>query len=305
MLRYVLAAQALKAFSCTQGTRNLYRKLGNDVFARKRVVNGLPETYVQRAHDHLKFLQSHGVIADGMRGLELGPGWVHWDSTFLRLFHDMHISLFDVWDNRQFDAFHRYITDFKAHVGTSVDVGAAGNEKARELIDKLAKAGSFEDVYELLGFDYNIDANGSLGGFADDTFDLIYSSDVLEHVDETILEDYIKSVARILKPGGCTYHQIVIADHLCIYDRSVNEKNYLRYSDKQWRRWFNNDVQYINRVQNSEWLRMFDDAGLEQVAHEITVRESIENLNIDPQFAGLSKDDLESTVVRVLYRKPL
>jgi len=50
---------------------------------------------------------------------------------------------------------------------------------------------------------------------------------------------------------------------------------------------------------------MFDAAGLEQVAHAIFVRESVENLSINKQFANLSKDDLESTVVRVLYRKPL
>ena len=38
------------------------------------------------------------------------------------------------------------------------------------------------------------------------------------------------------------------------YDTSVSAKNYLRYSDAVWKRWFENRVQYFNRVQRREWL---------------------------------------------------
>jgi predicted SAM-dependent methyltransferase len=52
--------------------------------------------------------------------------------------------------------------------------------------------------------------------FADDTFDEIYASHVLEHFDYVnALEKVIKEWKRILKPGGCAYISVPDMDTLC------------------------------------------------------------------------------------------
>ncbi len=45
-----------------------------------------------------------------------------------------------------------------------------------------------------------------------------------------------------------------------------------RYAEKVWKRYFENDVQYFNRVQRPEWLEMFQQAGFEMVEEELVCR---------------------------------
>jgi len=44
--------------------------------------------------------------------------------------------------------------------------------------------------------------------FPDESFDLIFSQQVIEHVSTDMLEDYCAEEARVLCPGGLAYHQI-------------------------------------------------------------------------------------------------
>ena len=71
-------------------------------------------------------------------------------------------------------------------------------------------------------------------------------------------------MASLLVRGGLGIHYINIADHL-YYDPSASPKHYLTYSESQWRFWRENDVQYINRIQRSDWMRMFTEAGFSLV----------------------------------------
>ena len=104
MLKYQLAAIALKAFSLNSATRKAYRWIGNRVGGKARS-QWIKPSYLQRAHENLRFIEQRGAIADGMQLVELGTGWVHWESLFTRMFYDVKITLFDVWDNRQFGGF--------------------------------------------------------------------------------------------------------------------------------------------------------------------------------------------------------
>jgi hypothetical protein len=90
MLRYVAAAAALK-FASLPPASPLYRKVGNQVGARRQVRSRLDpaEGYVVRARRVLDLCNEHGLIRDGASILEIGTGWVHWEATVLRLFYDV------------------------------------------------------------------------------------------------------------------------------------------------------------------------------------------------------------------------
>jgi hypothetical protein len=67
---------------------------------------------------------------------------------------------------------------------------------------------------------------------------------------------------------------------------------------------FENKVQYFNRIQASEWARLFREAGLQLLEETVQWRVDISNLKIARQFRGFSQQDLESCGLDLLYKKP-
>lgn len=171
------------------------------------------------------------------------------------------------------------------------------------MLGAIAASTSYEEIYRVLGFKYVVDPAGSLETFPDDSFDLAYSLSVLEHVRSDDLPAFTRSLYRLLKPGGFSVHLIDLGDHLAYYDTGVSYKNYLRYSDRQWKALFQNDVQYFNRVQRPEWMNMFRRAGFSLV-EEIAEPLDITGLRIDPAYAHLSREDQSCMTLKIVHRKP-
>ena len=73
MYKYTMVAGAARLFSLTSHTRRSYRVLGNVYEGRKRVREGLPERYVERANVLLALCDKHASLRPGARALELGP----------------------------------------------------------------------------------------------------------------------------------------------------------------------------------------------------------------------------------------
>jgi len=125
----------------------------------------------------------------------------------------------------------------------------------------------------------------------------------LEHISAKILPSYIQDFHRLLKPGAYSIHQIDLADHFFYYDRKVPSKNYLRYSDKVWKRYFENDLQYFNRLQRPGWHALFEQAGLELIEEE-PIYTALVPPSIDAHYAQLDPNDLKCWTLRVVHRRP-
>jgi SAM-dependent methyltransferase len=303
MVKYVAVNLALKCFSSAGATRRLYRALGNRFGGRRRTEGAIPAYYPDRVKRMLRLAKQYGVIRDGDRVLELGTGWMHWEALTLRLFFDITAVLYDVWDNRQLRALKNYLRQFQSMLNADLGLSAAEVQRAQGLIDEILKVESFEQLYALLGFQYVVESSGSLASFADDSFNLVVSGAVLEHVNRDALPTLARETYRILKPGGWAVHSIDTSDHLSHYDSSVSKKKYVSFSETTWRLLCNNEVQYINRVQRGEWLDLFKTGGFELVEEEL--REvDISHLKIASRFANMDRRDLATTVVRLTLRKP-
>lgn len=259
--------------------------------------------YVQRARELLELCEKHRVIQPGDRLLEVGTGWVHRESTILRLFYDVEVTLFDVWDNRQLAAYKHYFQQFEQVMDQELQLSNDQGERAHRLLQKIAAAQSFEEIYAALNFKYVINPAGTLEQLPEGAFSLVFSCSVLEHVGAQILPACVQSYARLLKPGGHSIHLIDLQDHLSYYDRRAPLKNYLRYSDIAWRRYFENEVQYFNRVQRSEWLELYQQAGL-VLEEEIPVFGDLSTLLIDEKYRHFDPQDLACLTLWVVHRKP-
>ena len=295
MVKYVLAALALKAFSLNDATKKAYRSIGNVVGQRARQNTDI-DVYVERGDLFVALCKKYGAVPAQAQAFELGTGWMHWYSLYLRLYFDLHITMLDVWDNRQLAALQTLFGKLKARVpaGFKGDVGR---------LDTIIAAPSFEALYEALGLCYVIEPDGSPRQFADGAFDLIFSFHCLEHVPIGNVEDLLADFHRTLKPGGYMIHQIGIDDHLQHYDPAESPKNYLRFSDRAWKLLFENDVQYFNRLQACDWIDRIGSAGfvfLERIAETADVG----GLPIAPGFRHYRQEDLACTILTLVHQKP-
>ena len=299
--RHRATAAALKLGSLSP---RLYRWLGNTLGQRRRARAGMPHAHGDRALEFLGWCRKHRLVRDGDRLLELGTGWVHFDSILLRMFHDVRITLFDVWDNRQLDALRRYTADLERRLLRDAPLAAAGRDRVRGTAAIVARAGSFEELYGELGFDYVIDPRGVLDRLPGDAFDFVYSNNVLEHVQRETVPLLVDGVSRVLKPGGSSWHNIDLSDHLVSFGRirDLSPKHYLRYTETTWRRWYENTVQYINRLQLPEWLEIFERAGLETVDREVQAC-PIDALPVAERYRPFDAMDLACTRLIVAHRK--
>jgi len=304
MVKYFMVATALRLFSLSSRTQRAYRFFGNTLGQRKRIQWGLPNHYIDTAKHFLKLCNKYNIIQVDDRILEVGTGWVHWLATILRLFYNAKITLFDIWDNRQFTAYKRYCEQLHRVIHKEFRMGSALREAVNRLLNRILATNTFDELYRILGFQYVVDPSGTLKQFGNDSFVVIVSSNVLEHIERDILPEFIQDTYRVLKPGGYSIHQIDMSDHLNGYDRSVSRKNYYRYSEEVWMRWFENKVQYFNRIQRPEWRDLFSKAGFELVAEDSEFGD-IGDINIDRCYVYLSKQDRECMLLRAIYRKPL
>jgi SAM-dependent methyltransferase len=304
MIRYVLAAAALKVFSCSSPTRKLYRALGNTLGTRQRSVHRMPSYYPQRVTQTLRLAKEYGLLKDNYRILELGTGWLHWEAITSRLFFNITGVVCDVWDNRQMAGLKNYLSQLDALLAEHMaDHDRVTN--ARDLLAKILKVDTYDELYQLLGFEYVIDPEGVLSPFADESFDLVISRGVMEHIRSKDADEFVRGVARVVKPGGYSVHSINLLDHLYQYDQAVSPKQYLQYSDRVWRTFFENDVQYINKLQRSDWLALFKAAGLDLVEARVD-NADLTGLQVTKAYRDrYDAEDLRCGGLELVHRKPV
>jgi SAM-dependent methyltransferase len=295
MVRYYLAAMALKALSISPSSRRLYRRMGN-TYGAKRRANADISAYRSRGQLLVDLWEKYATVRPDDRLLEVGTGWMHWFALFMRLHYDVHIKMVDVWDNRQFMALQSGFGRLEDEWPDAKPPLVAAN------LRRLRSASTFEELYDRFDLEYVVDPRGDLSRFPDRSFNGVFSFHVLEHLDRNGIPRFLENMARVLAPGEISIHQIGIDDHLAHYDTSASAKQYLAYSDATWRRRFENRLQYINRVQLSEWLALFERYGF-RFREKIIESTTIDGLEIDPRWAGYSLEDKTCTIATIVHER--
>jgi hypothetical protein len=232
--------------------------------------------------------------------LEIGTGWVHWEATVAALFYDVDAVVVDVCDNRQLAAWRAYVRDLVAHLD-ALTPDATRADRARRRIERLRDARTWSEVYALLRLTYDPHPSGTLGRLHGREFDLVVSSNVLQHVRREVLDELPGDIAALLAPGGHALHRVDLADQLAHFDPRAPRKNYLRFSARAWR-WIDSPLQHVNRLQLSEWLELFEGAGLERVEVSVATTD-LGGLRPHREFARFPRAELECLDARLLHRR--
>jgi hypothetical protein len=99
-------------------------------------------------------------------------------------------------------------------------------------------------------------------------------------------------------------HAVNCGDHYAHFDRSINQLNYLRFSEREWRRW-NNSIQYQNRLRPSDFARLIVQTGLELVVeHPVPHYDWLSEVPVHPEFQRYSGHDLACSSYDFVARKP-
>jgi SAM-dependent methyltransferase len=133
--------------------------------------------------------------------------------------------------------------------------------------------------------------------FDDETFDVIFSNAVLEHVKHP--ETAIKEMARTLKPEGIMCHSIDFRDH----HPDGSGFRHLYMSKASWQNAF--PQVFINLYRFSDLNEIFLSNGLEYLdfqKHVISKDINIEDVNDDYRVYG--KDELSIASICVVIKKP-
>lgn len=158
----------------------------------------------------------------------------------------------------------------------SRDILELGPGKTTEIVQKAKEQGAksiaildierylTNDVTDRLGINYKI-YNGQKMPFDSESFDLIWSNDVFEHVrfpEITVAETF-----RLLRPGGTVVHIIDLQDH---FSYGKNEPflalNCLKYPKWLWELMTWNRSNFVNRLRASEWVRLHETVGFNIIA---------------------------------------
>lgn len=129
--------------------------------------------------------------------------------------------------------------------------------------------------------------DGSVLPFSDDSFDLVISYTVYEHIrfpKTTVSDTY-----RVLKKGGELVHCIDLGDH---FSYGVNEDllfNCLQYSEAVWNAMTWNRSSYVNRLRKSDWIKLHEGAGFKIKSVDTIDSEHIRSLYKEGKLAYLDK----------------
>jgi ubiquinone/menaquinone biosynthesis C-methylase UbiE len=156
------------------------------------------------------------------------------------------------------------------------------------------------DEAERLGVDYKI-YDGKKLPFADESFDLIWSTTVYEHV--RFPEEMVKETWRLLKKGGMVVHIIDLMDHFA-HGRNRPDLvfNCLKYPKWVWEGITWNRSNFVNRLRASEWVDLHESAGFDIVSKDCETSSYIqENYRSDPQLSYLTRFSEADAISTWLY----
>ena len=256
------------------------------------------------------FLEKALALTAGVSGprvVEIGTGWI--PAVPLTLLatglpvetHDVLRHVDDGLYQRTRGVLHQRVTR----------IANAATQQPSEILRRLDEIREIEDfatACQVLGGRYSAPTDTTALPYPDGDVDLVLSNLVLQCIPRDVLAGVLAETFRILAPGGYAVHRIWMADEYAGRDPQRNRLHYLTYSEQTWTRWFCHRLKHLNRLRAPQFLELFNAVGFEVTHSERTVDEPsiphLQQLSLDKQFQEMSWEDLATTSLEIVLRKP-
>ena len=224
---------------------------------------------------HVEFIKE----TNGWMGLELGPGDGILSALLAPAKGSSGLVLVDAGNFAHMDVkkYHKQIISFI-------------NDNKDKILPDYLKTTSINEMLNMAGAAYHSEGLISLRRLKSESFDLIYSQAVLEHIRLSEFKETMLECRRLLKPNGIMSHVVDYKDHL------GGGLNNLRFPSSLWEKnWFAyKSGFYTNRLRMSEMISICEDIGLKVAKFYVRNWESlpINQNNLTKEFKTIPKKDL-------------
>jgi len=183
---------------------------------------------------------------NGWTGLELGPGDGLLSAFLAPALGSQGLTMVDSGDYAHKDV-GRYHYQIQKFLESFPDLKLPDITMNHEINMMLSSVGG----------SYHSKGLSSLSGLKENSYDLIFSQAVLEHVRQNEFKDLMIECYRLLAPSGTMSHIVDFKDHL------GGGLNNMRFSSYFWEKdWFASDSGfYTNRIRLQEIISICEDIG--------------------------------------------
>lgn len=135
---------------------------------------------------------------------------------------------------------------------------------------------------------------------------LVTSTNTMEHIPPDDILAILTECQRVVSDDGVIACRIDYQDHYSYFDSRISAYNFLRYSDRTWRKYSPN-LQFQNRLRHSDYLQLFKRAGW-VIVEENPERGSAADLEVvgaislDERFSRYSPEDLATRSALIVAR---
>jgi len=213
-------------------------------------------------------------------GLELGPGDGLLSAFLSPAVGSNGLTLVDSGDfaHKDLGLYKKQIAQFRFLANSSLSIA------------DFLKSSNIEEALQSVGSCYHTNGLDSLRSLSSNSFDLIYSQAVFEHIRAGEFKETMNECYRLLKHNGVMSHVVDYKDHL------GGGLNNMRFSSELWEKeWFSqNSGFYTNRIRLSEMVSICEKIGF---VVEIRDKRCLSSLPIKrnklaEEFTNISDDDL-------------
>ncbi|MFO7956946.1 MAG: class I SAM-dependent methyltransferase [Candidatus Brocadiia bacterium] len=235
---------------------NLQRLLGRHRLDGPEMFGRALELF--RLHRHC----GHDVF--GKDVLEIGTGWFPFTPVMAQLLGARSVVTVDVhpWLRlgnmvRTIEELEPMLDDMARRVGAEAGMV---HERHGRLLSAARETAALQDVLEAARIDYRCPCDLTKAPLPPESFDVVFSSNVLEHIPPDDLRRIHRQVGRLLRDGGLAIHRFNPGDHFV--ELTGSTVNFLRFSERAWRWLGGSGLSYHNRLRSCEHAGLLSEAGL-------------------------------------------
>ena len=267
---------------------------------------------LSRAFELVELTREAGGDLLGAECLEIGTGWRPMVPFVLALGGVRHVRTIDVnpwltteyaWEGWQ--ALEPHLSAIATTCGSSLK---EVEERYRRIGTEPKRLG---DLLDPLGIEYIYPGDARAVDAASGSFDLVVSSNVLEHIPYEVQQEIHQESFRLLKPGGLAVHRFNPQDHYSTVDSSITHANFLRFSEQEWKWYGGSGLAYHNRLRAPQYRDLFESAGFDlAICRERLDARTLEALKegrlpVHADLNGFSHEELAVDYMWVVGRRPL
>jgi hypothetical protein len=253
------------------------------------------------------YMRELGTGLAGLSYVEIGTGWVPTLPLCYALAGARSVATFDLTRHLNARLTLRTVALLEPLLPTISEACGQSLSDVEATLAALRASNTAGDLLRRARIDYRAPANAARTGINDESVDVVFSNNVLEHVAGRNIVDIMNESRRILRRGGLAIHCVNPGDHYAYFDPTITRINYLAYSDRQWSFW-NNRLLYQNRLRPMDFIRMARLAGFDIVLQKnqpnAELLSTLPLMKIASDFDRYPPEELCCTSIGFVARKP-